>query len=161
MTVPAILRTTYRATITALTPDLTNTGVFLSIQGSNTKTIEITKLEYGATVNTVVGIKRCTAITGGTPGGGVTTAKHNPSAPTPGGTAVSYTTAPTALTSATNVSHHTSDSALFGTRIWDFGKEQTEPIQLKGSANFLVFSAASVGAPVLSSVNVEWTEVIP
>jgi hypothetical protein len=167
------VRATYRAATTTNVVAAAGAAMFFVITGSGTKTIKVKKIGFGGATltavayNSVVVEKWSTAPTGGT----ATTLTQVPlDSNFAAGTATLcqvYTAAPTegtlvgTIAAARDLFQATTAAAagIPVTREFEFGKEESEQVVLRGSAQgvSLAFGAAPATAVTLA-VWVEWTE---
>ncbi len=161
---------TYHAVVADLTPAATATDI-VTISGSATKTVKITKIAItadatGASVLDFYTFIRSAADTGGT-SAAVTAASHDSNNPAPTAAVLKYTANPATLGAGVMFAsdHYALPAAATtgypGTPwVVDAGIRNTQPIVLRGTSQFFTvnLNGQTIPAGTVVYVNIEWTE---
>lgn len=163
-----IAKPTYTAVAAAFTPPATPTDM-VTLTGSATRTIRITRIEFTSTqttagVNTIFLVKRSTANSAGT-STALTAVSHDSSNSAATATALSYTANPTLGTTvgnirATRVLSDAITSVSPDVQLWEFNTLTSQSIVLRGTSQVLAinFNGAALPAGLSVTAAIEWTE---
>jgi hypothetical protein len=125
------------------------TGAGLVIRGSSTAVIKIVNWQAAVAGSAKISVQRCSSATGGTPGGGVTTAKELTARGSTSATITGYTAAPT-LGSATDY-FIKYPPIIDSTESYATHSEDELNLTLKDNTEYVAFVAST---SVLTTINV-------
>lgn len=159
-------RATYRATASTIVASGISSAPFLSIGGSNSKLIRITRVYFSNTAatgaTTTFSLVRYAGFTGGSlqP---ITTRPLDINNPTPQANVQNWLVAPTAI-SPTLLSQVTYEVVTASVSVlpqiidWSFGDKSSQPVVVRGSSDFVGIAIANPGTTPNANFWMEWTE---
>lgn len=162
------VKATYSATKLALATVTSGTDVF-TLTGSATKTLRVTRIIVGGTIDTAAQYVNLavnvhsTANTGGT-STSVTPIPHDSADAAGTGTVLAYTGNPTIGTSLGAIASARYFAALSGTAapttqvVFDFGNRNTRCPVLRGTAQQIAINLGTTSNAGVFNISVEWTE---
>ncbi len=160
---------TYRVGVVGFTPIASSTAPSISMTGSATKTIRITRIRMSITAATGgatdISLKRYSALSGGTANSQSTNiAKMDSNNAAQTAVVNQWSAAATTTTAAGIVNAECYEivtaavSVLPGVIEWTFGDKQGQSLVLRGTSEFAGFCITSVGTTPVADCWVEWTE---
>jgi len=163
-------KATYRASVNAFTPITSGSFPVVTLTGSATKTIRITRVRYqvtgttGIASYTFVVLQRFSAISGGSP---IVVAAALVDTNNPAATAVCnrYSTLPTVATAnggiidcySASITTASAANPVSPVQEFDFGNPGQELV-LRGTSDFLGIRTQNVAAAPSDNFMIEWTE---
>lgn len=162
-------KTTYRVGIVGFTPIASATAPAVSITGSATKTVRITRIVYSASASTGavsnIQVNRFTALTGGTPNSqAANIAKLDSNNAAATAVVNQWSAAATTATSAGILIAKRYEVVTAAVSVqpgeieWKFGDDNGQGLVLRGTAEFAGIILSAVGTTPVADCWVEWTE---
>lgn len=160
---------TYRVGVVAFTPIASATAPAISITGSATKTVRITRIRVSITAGTGtvadISLKRFTALSGGTANSqSANIAKMDSGNAAQTAVVNQWSAAATTATAAGILNAERYEivtaavSVLPGAIEWAFGDKNGQSLVLRGTSEFAGFLISAVGTTPVADCWVEWTE---
>jgi hypothetical protein len=162
-------KATYRVGVVGFTPIASTTAPTVSITGSATKTVRITRMRISASASTGgvadISVRRFTALSGGTPNSqAANIAKMDSTNPAATAVVNQWSAAATTATSAGIVTAQRYEIVTAAVSVqpgfieWTFGDTNGQTLVLRGTSEFAGILFSAVGTTPVADFWIEWTE---